>query len=356
MTINHNYYLQLAFNHAETNLGKTKLNPSVGSILVKNNSVISAGVTSINGRPHSEFNALKKNINFENADLYVTLEPCTHHGVTPPCVNLIKKKKIKNVYYCFNDPDIRTYKKAKKILKKKNINIKQLTLNKHRDFYKSYIINKKNNLPFICAKIAASKDFFTINKKSKWITNYRSRKITHLIRSKFDCIVSTSKSINMDNSLLNCRLNGMDENKPDLFILDLNLKLKKNLLLNKLNKKRKTYIITSSANIKKLSFYKKKNYKIIIIKSLNTRNDFQYLFKKLFQLGYGRVLFETGLTFLNELIKQKCLDNLYFFQSNNKLKKNGINNNTTRYLKKLNFNKIVNVNLNTDKLYEMKVK
>ena len=65
MTTNHRYYLDLAFHIAEKNLGKTKLNPSVGTIIVKNNSIISSGITSVNGRPHSEFNALNKKINYE---------------------------------------------------------------------------------------------------------------------------------------------------------------------------------------------------------------------------------------------------------------------------------------------------
>ena len=95
MIINHNFYLNLAFSQAEKNLGKTKLNPSVGVVVVKNNSVISTGVTSINGRPHAEFNALKHKINYKDADLYVTLEPCTHYGLTPPCVNIIRKRQIK---------------------------------------------------------------------------------------------------------------------------------------------------------------------------------------------------------------------------------------------------------------------
>ena len=93
MTINHNYYLDLAFKLAEINLGKTKLNPSVGSVVVKNGTVISSGVTSLNGRPHSEFNALNNVKNCSGASLYTTLEPCTHYGKTPPCVNIIIKKK-----------------------------------------------------------------------------------------------------------------------------------------------------------------------------------------------------------------------------------------------------------------------
>ena len=95
MKINHNFFSNLAFNQAEINLGETKDNPSVGCVIVKNNSVISSGVTSINGRPHAEYNALNKKVNVNNSTMYVTLEPCTHYGLTPPCSNLIKKKKLK---------------------------------------------------------------------------------------------------------------------------------------------------------------------------------------------------------------------------------------------------------------------
>ena len=88
-----NNYLLLAFEQAKINLGSTKNNPSVGCIIEKNGSVISSSHTSFNGRPHAEYNALNKNINFKDANLYVTLEPCTHYGLTPPCTNIIIKKK-----------------------------------------------------------------------------------------------------------------------------------------------------------------------------------------------------------------------------------------------------------------------
>ena len=154
MTINHNYYLDLAFQLAEKNLGQTKINPSVGTVVVKNGTVISSGVTSLNGRPHSEFNALNDVQNCSGATLYTTLEPCTHYGKTPPCVNIIIKKKIKNVYYAFEDPDIRTFKKAKKILNEKGIKSKLIRTKRYSKFYKSYFINKKLSLPLITAKIA----------------------------------------------------------------------------------------------------------------------------------------------------------------------------------------------------------
>ena len=350
MTKNHNHYLDLAYQLAEKNLGKTGLNPSVGAIVVKDDSVISSGVTSSRGRPHAEFNALSKLKNCAGASLYTSLEPCVHYGMTPPCTEIISKKKIKKVYFGSYDPDIRSFKKAKSILKKKGIYAKKIKSNNYKNFYRSYFINKKLNIPFISAKVALSNDFFSINRKKKWITNESSRKIVHLLRSRYDCILSTSKTINLDNSLLNCRIDGLDKFKPDLFIIDLNLKLKKNLLLNKIINKRKTYIITNISNIKRVSFYRKKGYKFVFVNSLKDKKDFISLYKKIYKLGYSRVLLETGLIFLGTAIKNKLINNLYLFKSNQNLRKTGKNNISPNFLKKIRF-KPISINLNGDKLF-----
>tara|TARA_A100001015_G_scaffold263820_1_gene311041 strand:- start:1903 stop:2967 length:1065 start_codon:yes stop_codon:yes gene_type:complete len=354
MKINHKFYSNLAFNLADQNLGKTYKNPSVGCVIVKNNSVISSAVTSINGRPHAEYNALNKNLDFKDSNMYVTLEPCTHYGHTPPCTNIIKQKKIKNVFYSFDDPDERTNKKAKKVLRKIK-KIKKISF-KNKNFYKSYFLNKKKEFPLVDAKLAISKDFLTINKKSKWITNYRSRKIAHLLRSKYDCLISTSKTINKDNSLLNCRINGLNNFKPDLMIIDRNLRLKTKLKLFNLSNKRKIYIFTTSKNKKKLFFFKKKKINIIQFKNLESKEDFIKLFKKIFQLGYGRVLIESGLVFLKRLFELKLLNSLYLFRANVLLKKNGYNNIKADFIKKLKLNKKVKVNLKDENLFKIKVK
>jgi len=351
MKINHNYFLNLAFQLAEKNLGHTGTNPSVGSIVVKNNSVIATGVTSINGRPHAEFNALKDIKNTIGSILYTSLEPCIHHGVTPPCTNIIIKKKIKNVFYGFEDPDLRTFKKAKKILNKKGIKAKLIKSKKFETFYRSYFINKKFGTPYISAKIAISKDYFSINRKDKWISNIFSRRFTHLLRSKHDGIISTSKSINHDNALLNCRIEGLNNYKPDLFIIDLDLKLKKNLLLNRILKKRKTYLITKKINSKRATTFKKKGYRIIYIDSLSSKNDFKSLYKKIYKMGYSRILVETGLTFINTLIKNKLINDFYIFKTNHNLKKKGKNNASLKYLKRISCKRIL-INLNNDKLYK----
>ena len=354
MKKNHNFYSNLALNLAEKNLGKTDKNPSVGCVIVKDDSVISSAVTSVDGRPHAEFNALNRKIDFKGSYMYVTLEPCSHYGKTPPCTNIIKQKKIKKIFYLFDDPDHRTHKKAKKIL----TNIKKLPKYefKHIDFYKSYFLNKIKEFPQIDAKIAISNDFFTISKKNKWITNYRSRKAAHLIRSKYDCIISTSKSINKDNSLLNCRINGLNNFKPDLVIIDRHLKLKKNLKIFSLANRRKTYILTLSNNKKKISFLKNKKIKIINFNNLNNKKDFIKLFKRLFKLGKRRILIESGLIFLKQLFIFRLINNLYLFKSNNSLRKEGLNNNNINFLKKLKYKNKINVNLANDNLFKIRLK
>ena len=356
MKTNHSNFLKLAFNIAKINLGKTKTNPSVGCVIVKDNSVISSGYTSLNGRPHAEFNALKFKKNFKDSYLYVTMEPCTHYGLTPPCSNLILRKGIKHVFFSFNDLDSRTSKKFKQKCLKKKIKISKKMIFKYNDFYQSYFsIHKKSEL-FVDAKLALSKDYFTINKKTKWITNQSSRKRAHLIRSEYDAIISTSKSINNDNSILNCRLNGFDSKKPDLIVIDRNLNIKKNLEIFKNNTKRKIFIVTLKKDVKKNFYFKNKNIKFINMQNLTSRNDFIYLFSLIKNYGYNRVLIESGLTFLNKLLLNKLIYNLYIFQSLSKLKKKGKNNASNSFIKKLRLQKKIKVNLNNDSLYKIRIK
>ena len=356
MKINHNNFLKLAFENAKVNLGKTRTNPSVGCVVVKNNSVISSGTTSILGRPHAEVNALKINKDFKNSDIYLTMEPCTHYGVTPPCTKLIIKKKIKRVFYSFYDLDYRTAKLSKKRLKEKNIKVYKKKIKKFDSFYQSYFVNRKNFAPLIDAKIAVSKDYYTIKQNSKWITNVYSRRRVHFIRSEYDGIVSTSKTINSDNAQLNCRLKGFEKKSPDLFIIDMNLKIKKNLKIFKNNFNRKIFLITSIKNKKKENFFKKLDIKIIYIDKLNSKNDFIKLFKIIKDLGYNRLLVESGLVFLNSLLKHKLIFNIFIFKSSLLLFKKGSNNTTNSYIKRLKLNNKIKVNLNEDKLYKVKIK
>ncbi len=344
--------LDLAFELAKINLGSTKENPSVGCVVEKNGSIISSGYTSINGRPHAEYNALKKKINFQNSNIYITLEPCSHYGKTPPCTNIIKKKGIKKVYYSIDDYDERSKKKSKNILiKRKIITDKFIHKKKGLKFYESYYRFKKNKLPIIDAKIAISKDFYTKNRKKKWITNKRSRKLSHLLRTKYNALLSSSKSINDDDSLLNCRISGLTHKSPDLIILDRNLIIKKSLKIFKDKTKRRIYLYTTKDNKSKINWLRKKKVKVLLMKRIDTKDDFSNLFKSFINLGFSRIFVESGLTLINFFIKNDFINNIYIFKTNYNLDKNGSNNSSNKMLKKIKLRNKLNVFLDNDNAY-----
>ena len=112
------FYMELALDLARARGGHTGTNPSVGCVIVKNDEIVSIGQTSFSGRPHAETNAIKNTFeDLKGSKMYVTLEPCSHHGVTPPCTNSIIKSKIGEVIYSVIDVDKRVKGKTFKILK-----------------------------------------------------------------------------------------------------------------------------------------------------------------------------------------------------------------------------------------------
>ena len=159
------FFMRLALAQAEKGLGNTGQNPSVGCVITDNKSVISSGHTGFKGRPHGESIAIKSaNKKSKNLEIYITLEPCSHYGKTPPCVKTIIRNKIKKVFFSLKDPDPRSYNKSPKQFKKNKIKVQNGILSSEvKSFYTSYFKYKKDVLPFVTAKIAMSKDFFTIN-------------------------------------------------------------------------------------------------------------------------------------------------------------------------------------------------
>ncbi len=352
-------YMKIAFDKAFEHLGSTKNNPSVGCVVVRNNSIISSGKTSLNGRPHAEFNALNKKLNFKNSKLYVTLEPCVHYGLTEPCINIIKKKGIKEVYYSIFDPDKRTFKKAKFLLNKSKIKVNIGLMKKvSSNFYKSYFLSKdKYSLPYVDIKIAISKDYFSVNKKGKWITNETSRIKGHFLRSKYDCILSTYKSVNSDNSLLNCRISGMEHLSPCRVIIDKNFRLNKNLKICKTSNKIQTYILTCKDDKKKEKFFKSKKIKIIKFRLKKNLISYKDILMELKKRGFSRILCESGSYTATNLLKNNLVNNIYVFMSQKILGKNG-KNSFKRQISHLKMNKKneLKVNLFGDKLFKLRVK
>jgi len=357
----HTFFMNLALRQARINLGNTKKNPSVGCVIIKNNSVISVGCTSTNGRPHAEDNAINNSREkLTNSNLYVTLEPCSHSGRTPPCVQKIIRHKIKKVFFSIKDPDLRSLDKCTKKFKKSNIGVYiGISYNRIRDFYKSYILFKKDRLPFVTCKLAVSRDFFTINKKKRWITNQYSRGRVHLMRSIHDSIITSSRTIRKDNPFLNCRINGLEGTSPARIILDNYLKISLNSNVIKNIHKHKTIIFYNNDDKKKIKLLKKlgaKTYKISVNK--NGDLDLKKALIKARQLGFSRIFLESGLKLVTNFLKENLVNDLKIFISNEMLKEDG-GGNIKRYFmtlfKKKKY-KVEKVNLFGERLISYRIK
>jgi len=350
-------FLKLAFHQAEVNLGSTSLNPSVGCIVVKNETVISSGRTSFNGKPHAEANALKKK-KINGSSMYITLEPCSHYGQTPPCVKNIIQKKIHKVIFSINDIDKRSKNLAHKQLKKANIDVKKFIFKEFaKKFYNSYFLQSSKQSPYVDVKLAISKDYLTINKKKRWITNSNSRKVANFLRSKYDCILTTSETINCDNSMLNCRIESLENKSPAVIIVDRSFKVKKNLKIFKDNS-REIFIFTQKSNNQKEKHFKMIGVNIIKLKKIdNSKDDISEVYFFLKQLGFNRILIESGMKYINEVLKHNLIKNFYLFKSPISLKNEGKNNTKSiliRKLKTTHKNK-VKINLNNDSLYKIQL-
>ena len=332
------YFMAIAMNLARERIGLTGLNPSVGCVIVKNNKILSFGQTGFNGRPHAEtvaINKCKKN-ELRGSSIFVTMEPCTHFGKTPPCTNLIIKSKIKKVIYSSTDVDKRTSNKAYSLLRSKKINVKKGLLKyESKKLYTNYFNQKNSKMPYVAAKLACSNDFF-ISSNNKFITNKHSRDVSHILRYNFDSILVSSKTANADNSKLSCRINGLENFSPKRLIIDKNLKINKKSPVITDKNKNNTIIFHSTKDKKKLRYFKLKGIRLSYTDLDSNNNiDLKKVFLKAYSFGIGSIIIEGGKTLTKSILKDKLINEFYLFKSKNKLGSLGKN-------KISSFKKIIN--------------
>ena len=317
-------YMGLALNLARSRHGSTGKNPSVGCVIVKNEEIISIGQTGYAGSPHAEYNAIKDSItSLEGSKMYVSLEPCSHFGRTPPCTNEIIKNKISEVIYSIEDIDKKVKGKSFKILKSKNINVKKGLLKKEiSNFYKPYFFNRKNKIPYVTGKIAISKNNLIYSKGTKKITDIHSDKLTHFLRYENDSLMISYKTLNQDNPKLDCRLKGFNQFSPKRIILDNNLETNINSHIFRTANKNNTIIFYNNVNKKKITLFKKKGIQLIKSNLIKKRYfDLKLVLKKLYKIGIRNILVEGGDDLSSSFLKNKLFNEFYLFKSPKSLSK-----------------------------------
>lgn len=318
MMSNHLKFINLAHDIALKNLGKTFPNPSVGCIISKNNKIISKGVTSSTGRPHAEEIALKKaGKKSRGATMYVTLEPCFHSSQNGSCSDQILRSGIKEVYVSCIDQDPRTKNKSISKLKRNKIKVivgiqKEKTLSTNNFFFKS-LLKKK---PFTKVKMAISSDYKIAwsNYKSKWISNSKSRKYVHNLRSKSQAILTTSKTILKDNPRFTVRKNNKIIKYLNVVVIDKNLNIPLYAKVLKNLHERRVIIFTSKKNPKSQKL-KQLGCEIVEMKSEYNKLNLKKIYSHLYKLKISDLLVEAGGILFADLIKNKLIDEIHLFKA-----------------------------------------
>ena len=211
---------------ATNGLGTTYPNPFVGSVIVHNNQIIGEGFTSAYGGPHAEVNAINSVKNqdlLKESTLYVTLEPCSHFGKTPPCADLIIKKEIPRVVIGMLDPFAKVNGQGYLRLLKNGVDVTLNVLEKEcASLNKRFITFHEKKRPYIILKWAQTEDgYMGRDDVQLWITNQYSKQLVHKWRTEEQAILVGKNTALIDNPQLNARL--WEGNNPLRMAIDKNL-------------------------------------------------------------------------------------------------------------------------------------
>ena len=315
-------FISYAINLAKKNLGQTAPNPVVGCVIVKNNKIISIGVTAKNGRPHAEKIAIDKisdKKNLEGATIYVTLEPCSHFGQTPPCVDEIIKNKFQRVVIAAQDVDERVNGEGIKKLRQAGIDVTLGVMQKEAlEINRGFFQAKKTGRPFVTLKLATSLDgkIATKNFDSKWITNEKSRQFSHYLRSINDVILVGGNTVRKDDPSLDCRILGLEDYSPKRVVISQNLDFSSDLkIFQNLDKIPTIFLTKNSQSESEIKTLKSRGAEVVLCEEKNGQIDLESALKNLCKLGVNSVLVEGGQKIATQFLQENLVDELIWIRS-----------------------------------------
>ncbi len=307
----HDKYISLALDLAKKGWGLTSPNPMVGAVIVKGGKVIAQGWHKRCGGDHAEVDALKKaGAKAKGATLYVTLEPCSHFGRTPPCTEAIIQAGIAKVVVGVLDPNPVNRGKASGILKKAGIKVEsgflQEELVQLNEAFNKYITHK---MPFVVAKTAQTLDgkIAAHTGHSQWITSPMARKWAHQMRFGFDAILVGINTVLKDNP----RLNSEPKKLINKVVLDSTLQIPlKAKLFEGTSPEHVLIVTTNKASQQKINLLSKKA-QVIVAPSKGRHVDMVWTFKELAKREIASVLIEGGSMVIGRALKNKLVDHYY---------------------------------------------
>lgn len=311
---NDHYFMKLALDLAATAKGKTNPNPLVGAVIVKDGMIVGSGLHRKAGEPHAEVHAFRMaGEHARGATLYVTLEPCSHFGKTPPCANLVKESGVSRVVIAMKDPNPLVAGRGIRLIEEAGIEVEVGVLEEEaRRLNERFIHNMVQKTPFVISKVAMTLDgkLAAYNGHSKWVTGEEARQRVHYLRNEVDAILVGIGTVLADDPMLTTRIPEGGKN-PVRIIIDSNLRTPLEAKITDCSEAQTWIFTRDDVDQEKETALLTKGVQVFSAPVKDEGLDLSFVLKQLLELGITDVLVEGGSevngTFLREGLINKFL-------------------------------------------------
>jgi diaminohydroxyphosphoribosylaminopyrimidine deaminase/5-amino-6-(5-phosphoribosylamino)uracil reductase len=311
--------MQLAYDLAKKGCGGVNPNPLVGAVIVRDDKIIGEGYHEIYGGPHAEVNAFRSaKESVEGATMYVTLEPCSHYGKTPPCAQAIVDNKIARVVIGMLDPNPLVSGRGVKLLKEHKIEVEHdflsAELSQMNRVFLKFIQTKK---PYVIMKTAMTLDGKIASRTgdSRWVSNEQSRANVHELRNELMGIMVGVNTVIADDPILTTRLIGNKKGRnPIRIIVDSQARIPlDSKILNTTTDAKTIVAVTSGSNQNKIDQINALGNEVLIIDEKDGRVDLNQLMQVLGEKGIDGILLEGGATLNYAALESKIVDEVHAY-------------------------------------------
>lgn len=314
-------WMRAAIVLGQRNIGRVWPSPAVGCILVKDGRPVGRGWTGPGGVPHAEAAAIRRaGEDCKDATAYVSLEPCSHFGKTPPCSRALIDAGVARVVTAMTDPDPRVSGKGHRELEKAGIQVSTNVL-RHQAIrsHSGFIYRVTKQRPFVTLKLAATLDgrIATRTGESRWITAKAARRHVHLIRAQHDAVLVGRGTVEADDPSLTVRLPGLEARSPVRVVFD---SLARSPVVSKLGATAHEVPVwichTDAAPADSLSRWRTAGAETVGVASLSSGSiDPERALVSLAEKGLTRVLCEGGGTLAASLVRSELVDELLLYSA-----------------------------------------
>ena len=322
-------FMITALRLAQRGLGNVWPNPAVGCVIVAapefGGQVLGRGWTQPGGRPHAETVALDQVRARFGADalvgahVYVTLEPCSHTGQTPPCAEALSKARVGRVIVSCEDPDPRVSGEGIRQLREAGITVEtDLGLAQAETINAGFLMCVRAGRPFVSLKTATTSDgrIATRTGVSQWITGDAARAHAHHMRAMHDAIAVGAGTVAADNPSLTCRLPGMSDRSPLRVVFDSHLSTPNDSLLVTTAREVPTWIVAcNGADPDRRAMLEKAGVRVLTVVGVDGRVDPKAALSALGAEGITRLMVEGGAQISTSLLRAGLVDQLLWFRA-----------------------------------------